>query len=96
MATAETSHLDRFLAPLADCLTREVAERLLAFQVDPAICMRVGELAEKANEGQLSAAERCEYEDYNDVMDLVAILQAQARALLDKRNGPTTSAPPPT
>jgi hypothetical protein len=87
MATVETSHLDRFLAPLAECLTPEVAVRLLALKVDAATSARIEELAEKANEGELSSTERSEYEDYVDAMDLVGILQCQARALLEKRNG---------
>jgi hypothetical protein len=84
MATAETTYLDRMLAPLAQCFTRDVAERLIALPTDPEIAKRVEQLAAKANEGRLSADERAEYEDYVDAVDLIAILQSQARKALAK------------
>jgi hypothetical protein len=39
-------------------------------------------LAGKANEGQLSADEDAEYKQAIDAIDMVAILQAKARAYL--------------
>jgi hypothetical protein len=42
-------------------------------------------LASKANEGQLSADEDAEYNQAIDAMDMVAILQAEARAYLRQR-----------
>lgn len=44
---------------------------------------RIAELAEKCNEGELTAEERHEYETYVLVGEFVAILQADARARLD-------------
>lgn len=47
--------------------------------VDPALADRLTELAEKANEGELSAAERAEYEAYIEANNLLAAVQAEAR-----------------
>ena len=43
---------------------------------------RVEELAEKCDEGQLTAEERNEYEAYVQASTLIGILQAKARRLL--------------
>jgi hypothetical protein len=48
-------------------------------EADPALAERVAELAEKANEGELSAGDREEYEAYIEATNLLAILQAEAR-----------------
>jgi len=82
MATVEATYLDRLLAPVAQCFTPEVAERLIALPIDPEIDAHIKELASKANEGELSAEERAEYEDYVEAVDLVAILQSRARTVL--------------
>jgi hypothetical protein len=86
MATAELSYLDRLLAPVTQCLTPDVAERLVALRADVDVQARIDELADKANEGLLSAEERAEYEDYIEAIDMIAILQARARAVLTKRS----------
>ncbi|MBN1395044.1 MAG: hypothetical protein JW959_08470 [Pirellulales bacterium] len=85
MATVDTGYLDRLLAPVTECFTPEVAERLVALRADAETQTHIEELAEKANEGKLSPEERAEYEDYIEAVDLIAILQARARAILAKR-----------
>jgi hypothetical protein len=82
MATVDAGYFDRLLAPVTQCFTPEVAERLIALRADPGIEARIEELAEKANEGRLSAEERAEYEDYVEAVDFIGILQAQARTVL--------------
>ena len=67
--------------------TQELAQRVLALQTDPSIEARMKVLATKANEGQLSVEERAEYENFVEAFDLISILQARARAILDKRTG---------
>jgi len=54
----------------------------VALQVDPVVHARLEELADKCTEGQLSADERTEYEDYVQDLEFIAVLQAQARSLL--------------
>jgi hypothetical protein len=86
MATAEITYLDRLLTPVTQCFTPEVAERLIALRAEPDVKARIEELAAKANEGQLSADERAEYEDYVEAVDLIGILQARARTVLAQRS----------
>lgn len=45
---------------------------------------RVAELAQKANEGELGAADREEYEAYVEANNLLAVLQAEARYRLNQ------------
>ena len=85
MATVDTGYLDRLLAPVTQCFTPEVAERLVSLRPDAEVASRIEELADKANEGELSLEERAEYEDYIEAIDLIGILQARARTVLAKR-----------
>ncbi|MGH7215161.1 MAG: hypothetical protein ACREIT_10405 [Tepidisphaeraceae bacterium] len=92
MVAPNESLLDRLLTPLAECLTEDSAQRLLRFELDADTRARVDLLASKANEGQLSDAERAEYLDFVEAVDLIAILQAKARKILERR-GPRSAAP---
>lgn len=78
------SVLDRVLEPVVECLTREVAERLVNARLDAGLQARLDDLAAKANEGQLVPEERVEYEEYVEGLDLLAIFKAQARLALDR------------
>jgi len=74
-----TDGLSRLLDPLAECFSPDVARKVAELQADPAVQARIDELAAKANEGQLTAAEDAEYEAYIRAMDIVAVLQKKAR-----------------
>jgi hypothetical protein len=76
--------LDRFLDPFEVFLTPEVAQRLVDFRVDEQTQARIDELADKCNEGQLTPAEREEYDTYISVTDFITILQAKARTVLEQ------------
>jgi hypothetical protein len=78
-----SSVLDRVLDPLTQCFTPEVARRIATMQADRALQRRLDELAEKSAEGSLSPAEIEEYRAYVEALDLVGILQAKARAVLN-------------
>lgn len=78
----QTDALDRLLDPVTQCFTPEVAKAVVNLRAESAVQARIDELAEKANEGELSAEERAEYEAYVDAIDLISILQAKARRLL--------------
>ncbi|HEX4797039.1 MAG TPA: hypothetical protein VH370_24825 [Humisphaera sp.] len=86
MAASVSNVLDRFLSPLTDHLTPEAAEQLVDFQVDPLTQAKIDELADKANEGLLTDAERAEYFQFVEVIDLIGILQSKARQTLLRRN----------
>lgn len=80
--TTVAVHLDRLLAPLADCLAPEVAAKVAAMQADETVQQRVDYLADRAAEGRLDDAERDEYAAYLRAVDFIAVLQAKARARL--------------
>ena len=74
--------LDRLLAPIGDCLTPEVAEKLVNLRADTVVQARLEELAAKSTEGTLTDAERAEYDSYIHTLDVLAVLQAKARGVL--------------
>jgi len=77
--------LDRFLDPLSASLTAAMARRLVNFRADSETQARVEELADKCSEGELSPAERREYEAYVRAIHLVSILQSKARMVLARK-----------
>ena len=83
-----TPDLDGLLEPLGRCLTIETARRIVKLRANARLRSRIAKLAEKCNEGLLSAEERAEFESYVWLGNFIAILQSKARALLAK-NGKT-------
>jgi hypothetical protein len=69
----------RGTAPVFALLTPEQMRQLADLHADPALAGRLAELAEKANEGDLSPAERAEYEAYIEANNFLATLQAEVR-----------------
>jgi hypothetical protein len=76
--------LDRFLDPFGALLTPEVARRLVDFRVDEQTQAHIDELADKCTAGQLTSAEREEYDTYISVIDFITVLQAKARTVLEQ------------
>lgn len=77
-----TKLLDQLIDPIADCLTVEAAEKLVAARAEPALQQRIDELGEKANQGTLTDAERGEYDRYLAAYHVMTVMQARARRLL--------------
>ena len=77
-----SSVLDRVLEPIAACFTPEAARRLAEQRADPETQARFDELAEKANEGQLSLEEDSDYSELRAAFHLMTRLQAKARFFL--------------
>ncbi len=77
-----TAILDNLLEPVAECFSPQIARQLVQLRADAATQARIDELAEKANEGELSDEERQEYAAYVDAINFVGILQAKARRIL--------------
>ncbi len=75
----------RGTAPIFALLTPEQTRQLAQLQGDPSLNDRLAELADKANEGELSAADRAEYEAYIEANSLLAVLQAEARFRIASR-----------
>lgn len=86
MAIAE-HFLDRYLDPVAEALSPQVAQRILDLRPEPEIVARVEELGAKADSGALSEKERDEYQALADAGTLVALLKAKARRVLASQTG---------
>lgn len=82
-----TSYLDRFLEPVTEALTPEVARAIVGLRADPELQARIETLRRKANEGSLTAEEEAEYKDFVEALDVISIIQAKARQFLAKRPG---------
>jgi hypothetical protein len=80
--TRRPTALDRILDSFTRCLTPAAARAVVAFRADEVTQARIAELAERCNEGRLTAQERSEYEAYVRGIDLIAILQSKARRFL--------------
>jgi hypothetical protein len=76
--------LDSLLEPLSHCFDAESARHLVAFRVDPPVQARIESLGERANDDNLDAAERSEYEALINAADFIAILKLKARRYLDQ------------
>jgi hypothetical protein len=73
---------DRLLKPLTDCLTPDVARRIIEARLDPETQGLIDDLAHKANRGTLTEEERGQYAELVEYIDLVGIINARARLLL--------------
>jgi hypothetical protein len=74
--------LDRVVEPFAECLTADAARKIISLRADPATQARIDQLADKANEGLLTDAERAEYDRFLAAFHFITILQAKARKIL--------------
>lgn len=81
----DSAAFDRGTSAIIQMLTPEQATQLLEYQGDERLRERIEELAAKNNEGQITAAEKAELEGYVRANKFIAILQSQARKLLDAR-----------
>ncbi len=86
MSIADNSEqaFHRGTAPIFALLTPDQTRRLASLEADASLANRLTELASKANEGELSATERAEYEAYIEANNLLAVLQAEARFRLSE------------
>ncbi len=74
--------LERLLEPVSTSLNDEAARKLIGLKANRKAEARVAELARKCNEGELTPAQRQEYQTYVMAAELIAILQAKARLRL--------------
>ena len=79
--------LDSLLDPLSRCLDTGSARRVAEFRVAAKVQERIDTLAERANEGLLSDAERAEYEAFINASDFIAILKLKALRNLESIPG---------
>ena len=83
-ATSQTV-IDQVFDSVAECLTPEVARRIIAVELDSRAQIRIDQLARKANQGTLMPQEREQYEEFIEAIDLLAIFQAKARLALSRQ-----------
>jgi len=77
-----TTLLDQMIAPIADCLTVESAEKIVSLRAEPELQQRIDQLAERANRGILTPVEAQEYDRYLVAYHFVTLMQSRARRLL--------------
>lgn len=83
----KTSLLENLVDPLGDCLSPEVARRILKLKSSPKLKQRLDSLATRHREGKLSLAEVNEYRNYVTYGTFVAILKSKSRQLLASQRG---------
>jgi hypothetical protein len=76
--------LSRALSTSSESMSEELARYLLAIKLDPVDESRANDLAAKAREGVLSAAEQIEMEEYRRVGRVMEILRLRARKALGR------------
>jgi hypothetical protein len=76
------SYLDRFLEPMTDALTPQVARKIVDLRADPQMQARVDQPATKAKDGTLTPDEDSEYKGYVEAADIMGIIQSKARRFL--------------
>jgi hypothetical protein len=85
---SDTALLDDLLDPFTQCLDAQSARRVIEFGIAPAVQQRVDLLAERANEGALTADELRDYEALINAADFIAILKLKAQRRLTSNDGP--------
>jgi hypothetical protein len=80
--TTQNTIIDEMLEPFTEALTPEAAQSLSKLKAKPVVQARVDELAAKSNEGELTEAERKEYETYVQVGNIFALIKAKAKQIV--------------
>jgi hypothetical protein len=80
--TIDSTAFNRGVDPILQFITVDQAREIVEFRGDAELRQRIDQLAELANEGELTAEEQAEYEGYVHANKFVAIFQAKARKLL--------------
>jgi hypothetical protein len=80
--TLSPAILDRLLEPLGNAMPVDYAKALVDYRASRDVQARVDELADKCNEGELTDAERDEYDEYLQAFHVIGILQQNAKRVL--------------
>ena len=83
---ATTTYLDRFLEPMTEALTPEVARVIADLRVDPETEAEVQRFRERANEGTLTSEEEAAYRDFVEAADVISNIQSKARRFLARHS----------
>jgi len=74
--------LDAMMSPVTNCLDANALRSLSELRASPETSERMEWLAERANEGLLTADERAEYESLIMFANFLGVLQSKARKKL--------------
>ncbi len=77
--------LDRLLDPVGKTFGVKTAEALVKLRADPELQAKMEYFARRSTEGALTQEERSEYEAFVSANNVIAILQAKARAILARQ-----------
>lgn len=80
------NYLDRFLEPLTEAFTPEMARVIVDLRADAELETHIQDLRERANQGNLSPEEDAEYKDFVEAVDVLSIIQAKARRFLAQKS----------
>ena len=81
------SYLDRFLEPVTEAFTPELARALVDLRADDELQAEIDVLRRKANLGTLTPDEEVAYKDFVEAVDVISIIQSKARRFLASRPG---------
>jgi hypothetical protein len=76
------SYLDRFLEPVTESFTPQLARSLVNLRADETLQAEIDILRQKANLGTLTVDEEAAYHDFVEAVDVISIIQAKARHYL--------------
>lgn len=76
------TYLDRFLEPVTEAFTPELARHLVELRADDELQAEIDALRQKANAGSLSPEEEASYKDFVEAVDVISIIQSKARRFL--------------
>ena len=83
----DTLAFERGTDPILRFLTVDQARALVSYRGDESLRRRIEDLAARNTEGQLTEAERSEYDGYVRANKFIAVLQAKAQRLLAADGG---------
>ena len=81
-ATPSPPLLETLAESVAACLDTPSLEAIAHLELDSRTQQRLDELADKANEGQLTREERAEYQSFIEVSEFLGLAQLRARSRL--------------
>jgi hypothetical protein len=76
------SYLDRFLEPVTESFTPELARALVGLRADDELQAEIETLRQKANLGGLTGEEEAAYKDFVEALDVLSVIQSKARRFL--------------
>lgn len=76
------SYLDRFLEPVTESFTPELARTFIELRADDELQAEIDVLRQKANLGTLTPDEDAAYKDFVEAVDVLSIIQSKARRYL--------------